>query len=171
MERSFASGLKSTLRSTPTTSSPPFHLEPLPESSGHGCVENARFAARPGESQVFEGACKLAVARSLLLSGAFALLTTAFVEENPMNQNSPTPETPPMPPKKKRGFASMDPNQVRELARRGGVAAHRAGTAHEFSSEEARAAGRKGGLAAHSGDRKRNEEEQGQGQEEPRQAS
>jgi len=56
--------------------------------------------------------------------------------------------------KKKRGFASMDPNQVRELARRGGVAAHRAGTAHEFSSDEARSAGRKGGLAAHSADRK-----------------
>jgi general stress protein YciG len=45
----------------------------------------------------------------------------------------------------------MNPDQVRELARRGGVAAHRAGTAHEFSSDEARAAGRKGGLAAHSG--------------------
>jgi general stress protein YciG len=56
--------------------------------------------------------------------------------------------------KKKRGFASMDRDQVRELARRGGVAAHRAGTAHEFSSDEARAAGRKGGLAAHSAERK-----------------
>jgi general stress protein YciG len=59
-----------------------------------------------------------------------------------------------IPAKKKRGFASMDPNQVRELARRGGVAAHQAGTAHEFNSEEARAAGRKGGLAAHAGDKK-----------------
>ncbi len=53
--------------------------------------------------------------------------------------------------KQRRGFAAMNPEQVRELARRGGVAAHRAGTAHEFSSDEARAAGRKGGLAAHSG--------------------
>jgi general stress protein YciG len=53
--------------------------------------------------------------------------------------------------KQRRGFAAMNPDQVRELARRGGVAAHRAGTAHEFSSDEARAAGRKGGLAAHSG--------------------
>jgi general stress protein YciG len=52
--------------------------------------------------------------------------------------------------KKKRGFAVMDRTQVREIARRGGVAAHRAGTAHEFSSEEARIAGRKGGVAAHS---------------------
>ena len=49
--------------------------------------------------------------------------------------------------KPKRGFAAMDPNVVRELARRGGIAAHRVGTAHEFSPEEARAAGRKGGLA------------------------
>jgi general stress protein YciG len=52
---------------------------------------------------------------------------------------------------RKRGFGSMDPNEVRELARRGGVAAHRAGKAHEFTSEEARAAGRKGGLATHAG--------------------
>jgi len=53
------------------------------------------------------------------------------------------------PAKKKRGFAAMNPDLVRELARRGGAAAHRAGTAHEFNSEEARVAGRKGGLAAH----------------------
>ncbi len=53
------------------------------------------------------------------------------------------------PEKKKRGFACMNRDQVRELARRGGVAAHRAGTAHEFTTDEARAAGRKGGLAAH----------------------
>jgi general stress protein YciG len=56
---------------------------------------------------------------------------------------------PVQPAKKKRGFAAMNPDQVRELARRGGVAAHRAGTAHEFTTDEARAAGRKGGLATH----------------------
>ncbi len=49
--------------------------------------------------------------------------------------------------KRKRGFAAMNPVEVRELARRGGVAAHRAGTAHEFSPDEARSAGRKGALA------------------------
>jgi hypothetical protein len=59
-------------------------------------------------------------------------------------------ESVPASARQRRGFAAMDPTQVRELARRGGVAAHRAGTAHEFSSDEARAAGRKGGLAAHS---------------------
>jgi hypothetical protein len=44
-----------------------------------------------------------------------------------------------------RGFASMDPAARRELARRAGRAAHQQGRAHEWSSEEARAAGRKGG--------------------------
>lgn len=44
-----------------------------------------------------------------------------------------------------RGFASMDPNKQREIASKGGRAAHEKGTAHQFTSEEARAAGRKGG--------------------------
>jgi general stress protein YciG len=47
--------------------------------------------------------------------------------------------------KSKRGFASMDPEQQREIASKGGKAAHEKGTAHEFTSEEAREAGRKGG--------------------------
>src|ERR1700733_14882894 len=50
-------------------------------------------------------------------------------------------------PKRRRGFAAMDHALVREIARKGGRAAHSAGTAHEFSSEEARVAGRKGGCA------------------------
>ncbi len=45
----------------------------------------------------------------------------------------------------RRGFASMNPEKQREIARRGGKAAHEKGTAHEFTSEEAREAGRKGG--------------------------
>jgi hypothetical protein len=44
-----------------------------------------------------------------------------------------------------RGFASMDPEQQRAIASKGGKAAHQQGVAHEWSSEEARAAGRKGG--------------------------
>jgi len=51
------------------------------------------------------------------------------------------------PGKSERGFASMDPAKQREIASKGGRAAHLAGTAHEFSSEEAREAGRKGGQA------------------------
>jgi general stress protein YciG len=43
------------------------------------------------------------------------------------------------------GFASMDESKQREIARKGGMAAHRKGTAHEFTAEEARFAGRKGG--------------------------
>ena len=46
-----------------------------------------------------------------------------------------------------RGFASMDPEKQREIASEGGKAAHEKGTAHEFDSAEARAAGRKGGEA------------------------
>src|SRR5258707_14970408 len=44
-----------------------------------------------------------------------------------------------------RGFASMNSEKQREIARKGGRAAHEKGTAHEFTSDEARAAGRKGG--------------------------
>lgn len=46
-----------------------------------------------------------------------------------------------------RGFASMDEEKQREIASKGGQAAHEKGTAHEFTSEEAREAGRKGGEA------------------------
>ena len=46
-----------------------------------------------------------------------------------------------------RGFASMDEEKQREIASKGGKAAHAKGTAHEWTSEEAREAGRKGGEA------------------------
>jgi general stress protein YciG len=48
-----------------------------------------------------------------------------------------------------RGFASMDRNKQREIASKGGRAAHKKGAAHEWTREEAQAAGRKGGLARH----------------------
>jgi general stress protein YciG len=48
-------------------------------------------------------------------------------------------------PKSNRGFASMDPARQREIASKGGRAAHEKGTAHEWTPEEARQAGRKGG--------------------------
>jgi general stress protein YciG len=47
----------------------------------------------------------------------------------------------------KRGFAAMDPAKQKDIASRGGRAAHAKGTAHEFSADEARSAGRKGGEA------------------------
>jgi len=49
----------------------------------------------------------------------------------------------------RRGFAAMDRDRVKEIASKGGKAAHAAGTAHQFSSDEARNAGRKGGMAPH----------------------
>ena len=52
--------------------------------------------------------------------------------------------------KSKRGFASLSVEQRREISKKGGIAAHAAGTAHEFSREEAVRAGRLGGRATHS---------------------
>lgn len=52
-----------------------------------------------------------------------------------------------MSEKSKRGFASMDRDRQREIAAKGGKAAHAKGTAHVWSTSEAREAGRKGGEA------------------------
>ncbi len=41
----------------------------------------------------------------------------------------------------------MNPTKQKQIASRGGKAAHAAGKAHQWNSEEARRAGRKGGLA------------------------
>lgn len=49
--------------------------------------------------------------------------------------------------KSRRGFASMSPEKQREIASKGGRAAHAKGTAHEWTRDEARHAGRKGGVA------------------------
>ncbi len=54
-------------------------------------------------------------------------------------------------PKARRGFASMSPEKQREIASKGGRAAHAKGTAHEWSSNEARDAGRKGGMVSRGG--------------------
>jgi uncharacterized protein len=61
--------------------------------------------------------------------------------------------------KEDRGFASMDRAKQREIASKGGKAAHQKGTAHEWTSEEARDAGRKGGIASH---RRRREQQGGE---------
>lgn len=52
-----------------------------------------------------------------------------------------------MEQKSRRGFAAMNQEKQRNIASKGGRAAHQKGTAHQFTSEEARAAGRKGGEA------------------------
>jgi len=53
--------------------------------------------------------------------------------------------------KERRGFASMSREKQREIASKGGRAAHQKGTAHEWTSEEARSAGRKGGQISRGG--------------------
>ena len=69
--------------------------------------------------------------------------------------------------KEDRGFASMDRSKQREIASKGGKAAHQKGTAHEWTSEEARDAGRKGGMASH----RRKQEQQGGGTSSPAEGS
>ena len=61
------------------------------------------------------------------------------------NSNSARPQSTSERPKSNRGFASMDLERQREIASKGGKAAHAQGRAHEFTADEARAAGRKGG--------------------------
>lgn len=48
----------------------------------------------------------------------------------------------------RRGFASMCPEKQREIASKGGRSAHQQGKAHQFTTEEAIAAGKKGGKAS-----------------------
>jgi general stress protein YciG len=67
--------------------------------------------------------------------------------ENPSVESAKEEPTP--KPRRPRGFAAMDRSKVSEIASKGGKAAHAAGTAHQFTSDEARAAGRKGGVAPH----------------------
>jgi general stress protein YciG len=64
---------------------------------------------------------------------------------------------PEKPKKKRRGFAAMSPEKQKEIASKGGKSAHAKGTAHQFTSEEAREAGTKGGKAA--AEKKRQEQE------------
>ncbi len=70
------------------------------------------------------------------------------MDDRDSTQKTDVPENPgPVgpPEKKNQGFALMDQAKQRELASRGGKAAHQKGKAHHFSSDEAREAGRKGG--------------------------
>ena len=60
-----------------------------------------------------------------------------------IHEQGDTNDTP--PPPARRGFAAMSAERQREIASKGGRAAHSKGTAHHFSRDEARAAGRKGG--------------------------
>jgi uncharacterized protein len=76
-------------------------------------------------------------------------------------QPEPSPQARPsqIPSRRPRGFAAMDRKVVSDIARKGGRAAHAAGTAHEFTPEEARLAGGKGGRAIHRNRRAKPESE------------
>ncbi len=66
-----------------------------------------------------------------------------------MTETSPAVSAalPAPPPKRTRGFASMDQSHLRQISSLGGRTAHARGHAHKFSSAEASAGGRKGGRA------------------------
>lgn len=78
---------------------------------------------------------------------------TALAQPEPVApQTQPTPQASPVeaaPAPRRRGFAAMDRDRVKAIASKGGRAAHAAGTAHQFSADEARVAGKKGGMAPH----------------------
>lgn len=47
-------------------------------------------------------------------------------------------------PARKRGFAAMSPERLKSISRKGGLHAHAKGSAHQFTSHEARQAGKRG---------------------------
>jgi uncharacterized protein len=59
------------------------------------------------------------------------------MEQSNMQDSNPTQQ------RRLRGFAAMTPEKKREIAGMGGRAAHATGRAHQFTTEEARAAGKK----------------------------
>lgn len=75
------------------------------------------------------------------------MTTTMSTNNVPTDNTASTHDTPSRQGQKGRGqgFASMSPEKKREIASKGGKAAHALGTAHKWTSEEAQAAGRKGG--------------------------
>lgn len=76
-------------------------------------------------------------------------IMTALAEpSSPTDDDAGATRTTPKP-RARRGFAAMARERVVAISRIGGKAAHSAGTAHTFTSEEARATGKKGGRAAH----------------------
>jgi general stress protein YciG len=63
-----------------------------------------------------------------------------------------------MTQKQRKGFAAMTPEKQRAIASKGGIAAHQKGTAHKWTSEEAKKAGWKGGKNSRGGRGKKTEE-------------
>ena len=81
-------------------------------------------------------------------------------DQNNSTTNKTTSDSTNQPVKVRRtcGFASLkanNPERLREIARRGGISAHRQGVAHEWDQSQAKAAGRKGGLATKASNEKK----------------
>jgi general stress protein YciG len=68
---------------------------------------------------------------------------TPMQDDSLRSETTVDEQVPSRPRKSLRGFAAMDAQRQREIASLGGRAAHQSGHAHEFTSDEARAAGRK----------------------------
>jgi general stress protein YciG len=104
-----------------------------PQMLGNSEVQRSPFsdeAAASGKTNASLALANLSSTRSLKMS------------QSSTQDGRQTRET---TPKSNRGFASMDKAKQREIASKGGHAAHAKGTAHEFTPDEARRAGRKGG--------------------------
>jgi uncharacterized protein len=65
------------------------------------------------------------------------------MNDTSVNTTPATAEAAPTAQRRLRGFAAMSPEKKKEIASMGGRAAHACGRAHQFSTEEARAAGKK----------------------------
>jgi general stress protein YciG len=76
------------------------------------------------------------------LAGKYIYLLNGYKEEKIMTSNEDNSNS------NNQGFASMDEDKQKEIASKGGKAAHEKGAAHEFDSEEAREAGQKGGKSS-----------------------
>jgi general stress protein YciG len=89
-------------------------------------------------------------ARATFSSAGFTLRLTGASKQQPNSsrrETMATATTYQASRKSNRGFASMDREKQKEIASKGGRAAHAQGRAHEFTADEARSAGRKGGEA------------------------
>ena len=83
----------------------------------------------------------------VLDEGTRGVPTYADAKPEDAPSSSEAPSTPGRQRARPRGFAAMDEERQRRIASKGGKAAHEKGTAHEFTKDEARAAGKKGGEA------------------------
>lgn len=105
------------------------------------------MANRAGNDERFGGGASDRERQRDVISEPGRTVNSSFSASGSANGNGDAGITGNIGRKSARGFASMDQSKQKEIASKGGRAAHAKGTAHEFDSGEARAAGRKGGMA------------------------